>query len=105
MAPVRLGGIGSSASEGYVEVFASNGTWGGICDDDWNINDATVVCRMLGYPSAEWAGNGWEIYLSVNFRKFIKQTTHKIKCCDSYMDLTTSKPSLLRWYARVQVLL
>ena len=47
---VRLGGTNSSASEGYVEALSTNGNWSGVCDDDFDDYDATVVCQMLGYP-------------------------------------------------------
>ena len=33
---------------GAVEV-CINGTWGSICSNYWNNNDASVVCRQLGY--------------------------------------------------------
>ena len=27
----------------------SNGVWSPLCDNDWTLQDVTVVCRELGY--------------------------------------------------------
>ena len=39
---------GSYPSEGRLEVFR-NGAWGTVSDNDFDDNDARVVCRSLGY--------------------------------------------------------
>eukprot|EP00057_Strongylocentrotus_purpuratus_P006350 XP_011660824.1 PREDICTED: deleted in malignant brain tumors 1 protein-like [Strongylocentrotus purpuratus] len=47
---VRLIG-GANNSEGRLEIMYE-GSWGTVCDNGWNLNDATVVCRMLGFDGA-----------------------------------------------------
>ena len=47
---MRLVG-GAKLNQGRVEIFY-NGAWGTICHDYWELPEANVVCRQLGFDGA-----------------------------------------------------
>ena len=54
--PIKLRGSHSS-NMGRIEVHYA-GTWGSVYASGWDIKDATVACRQLGYHSASLSGYG-----------------------------------------------
>ncbi|KAK0050872.1 deleted in malignant brain tumors 1 protein [Biomphalaria pfeifferi] len=48
---VKLYGKQGIDGMGYVQVQAPNGSWGYVCDDNWNEVAAKIVCAQLCYPT------------------------------------------------------
>ena len=42
--------MGGNDKDGRVEICLNN-TWGSLCSDSWDFEDASVACRQLGYSS------------------------------------------------------
>ncbi|CAI8050336.1 Neurotrypsin, partial [Geodia barretti] len=43
---------GPSINEGRLQIYYNN-EWGTVCDDRWGLDEASVVCKSLGFPGAD----------------------------------------------------
>ncbi|XP_062135788.1 uncharacterized protein LOC133845355 isoform X3 [Drosophila sulfurigaster albostrigata] len=84
---LRLTG-GNSPNMGRVEV-KINGQWGYVCDDNFGLRDADVVCRELGFKmgAAEVRGNSFYVPPERNFNYVMdavdcRGNETKLKDCD-----------------------
>ena len=79
---IRLVG-GVKSYQGTVEIYYK-GQWGSICDDLWDIEDANVVCRQLGF------GEALEASLQAQFGRSTVDPIHfdDVKCQGSESKLS-----------------
>ncbi|XP_066927214.1 lysyl oxidase homolog 2B-like [Clytia hemisphaerica] len=82
---LRLSG-GNSSFEGNVEILYK-GQWKYICDDYWDIRDAKVVCRQLGYTKAIIATRGSYYPISHNSSYWLDN----VQCWGSEPDIDACK--------------
>ena len=54
-----------------------NNTWGTVCDDMWDLEDANVVCKNMGYPGALSITNS-EVFGSGSTNKIVCSLYNKI---------------------------
>lgn len=73
-------------------VFLHNGKWGAVCDDRWDMKDASVVCRQLGYTLALRATTQSEFGPGRSKCKVIMQHIVSItlmRCCEKDVQMHT----------------
>ena len=89
--PIRLRGSHSS-NMGRIEVHYA-GTWGSVHASGWDIKDATVACRQLGYHSASLSG--YRIFCSSDIPMWFTY----FKCFGNETSLEQCARDFHRWYS------
>ena len=77
---------------GRIEVHYA-GTWGSVYASGWDIKDATVACRQLGYHSASLSG--YRIFCSPDIPKWFTY----FKCFGDETSLEQCARDFQRWYS------
>ena len=60
---VRLVDDTTGPNHGYLEILDQDGEWRRVCYDNWNRDQANVVCRQLGYQQL-WNNSSGIGYIS-----------------------------------------
>ena len=59
----------NNSSLQLVEMCSSKGVWSPVCDNNWTLQDATVVCRELndqGLPTIALRAYAWSQYIAID---------------------------------------
>lgn len=76
---------GNSFNEGRVEIYYA-GEWGTICDDNWDMADAQVACRSLGFIDAT------EVKMSAAFGEGTMEQNAEACSCPLYHNTIVPGP-------------
>ena len=87
---------GSNQFEGRIEVFIQ-GQWGTVCEDAWNLADAVVACRQLGYGHPYDITRRWlSPYFGPNYNipilldnMFCRATENRLQDCPALVGNTS----------------
>ncbi|XP_072049553.1 scavenger receptor cysteine-rich domain-containing protein DMBT1-like [Amphiura filiformis] len=80
-APLRLVG-GSNSNEGSVQIYY-NDQYNYVCNDEWGLEEAMVVCRQLGLPFT-----GAEAHSYIQFGDRLRSNIYSVNCSGNEHSLT-----------------
>ena len=83
---------GVTDDDGRVQICFS-GLWASVCDDFWDVRDATVVCRQLGYNGCKFSLHNFHHIRVVPF----PNTQHLFQCEDILFSQTLLNHCFITW--------